>query len=281
MSEPHRLPDSSKPTLPAPAESSGTRPASMRERWAGLVSSTHSPRRWAVIAAAIRTADAASVDPFGAPVQRGDEAWCRVAITALESPAATQELPDVLASRCYADPDLLRAWLGAPAAYANHGRTIADGLNLVDWRTASHEAVHHAVANLVEQAQDAGVYGVAGFRVKAHRLVDTDDWHAGYLLVARPAFGPGLASDELVDDDIIPTHNHSIVDGAVRVLTNAATVVNAVLDRRDAAQPAPTPPAPGQTRGHAFRAGADRAGTADLNPPAVNPPTPPHSPRTR
>ena len=215
----------SEPLPPTPAEPSGARPPSMHDQWAELISSGHSPRRWAVIAAAIDTADDTSVDQFGEPVQRGDESWCRVAVTALESPAgaaAGQELPDALPARCFANPGLLRAWLDAPVAYADHGRTVADGLDLVDWATASFEAIHRAVANLVEQAQDAGVFGVDGYRVEV-QVVDTDDWHAGYLLVARPPFGPGLASDELDNDDLIATREPSFVDGAVQVLANAAT----------------------------------------------------------
>jgi hypothetical protein len=273
----------SEPTQPTPAEPSGARPPSMRDQWADLISSGHSPRRWAVIAAAIRTADDTSVDHFGEPVQRGDEAWCRVAITALESPAGAaraQELPDALAARCFADPGLLRTWLNAPVAYAKNGRTVADGLDLVDWATASFEASHHALANLVEQAQDAGVFGVDGYRLEV-QVVDTDDWHAGYLLVARPPVGPGLATDDLVDNDLIPTQHPSLVDGAVRVLTNAAAVVNTLLDSRDAAHAA-TPRTLGQSRGHPFRAGADPAATpAEPPPPAPGPPTVPRHPRTR
>src|SRR5690606_31041212 len=114
---------------PIPPHPTGPRPPSMREQWAELISTPHSPRRWAVIAAAIATADAASVDRYGEPVQRGDEAWCRVAITALESPtsaAAARELPDALPRRCFADPGLLHAWLDAPVGYREPDRTIAD-----------------------------------------------------------------------------------------------------------------------------------------------------------
>ena len=77
----------SEPTQPTPAEPSEARPPSMRDQWAELISSSHSPRRWAVIAAAIATGDDTSVDQFGEPVQRGDDSWCRVAITALERAA--------------------------------------------------------------------------------------------------------------------------------------------------------------------------------------------------
>jgi len=153
----------SEPT--APAEPAVPRPPSMRDRWAELISTRHSPRRWAVIAAAIGTADATPVDRFGQPVQRGDETWCQVAITALESPtsaASAQQLPDTLPQRCFADPGLLRAWLNAPVAYADHGRTVADTLELVDWATASHEAIHRALANTIEQGINISLNGKYG-----------------------------------------------------------------------------------------------------------------------
>jgi hypothetical protein len=272
----------SEPMPPIPALPSGIRPPSMRDRWAALISMRHSPRRWAVIAAAIATADAAPVDRFGEAVQRGDETWCGVAITALESPtsaAVAREVPDTLPQRCFASPDLLHAWLTAPAAYADHGRTVADGLDLVDWATASHEAIHQAIANTLEQAQDAGVFGVDGYRLEVHRLVDTDDWPAGYLLVARPPFGPGLAADQPVDDALISNQERSLVEGAVRMLTNAAAVLDAVLDARDAAQAA-TGPAPAQNRGQPFRHSAERATPTQPSPDAGGSTTP-RRPRSR
>jgi hypothetical protein len=275
MSEPHTSTD--------PAEPSASGPPSMRDQWAELISTRHSPRRWAVIAAAIATADAAPVDRFGEPVQRGDETWCRVAITALESPTSAEtarELPDVLPRRCFADPDLLRAWLTAPAAYGDPGRTVAEGLDLVDWATASHEAIHQAIANTLEQAHDVGVFGVDGYRLEVHRLVGTDDGPASYLLVARPPFGPGLTADEPVDDALIPTQERSIVEGAVQMLTNAAAILDAVLDTRDAAQ-TPMRPTASPRRGQPFRAGAEPAGGAQPPPPDAGVPTTPRRPRSR
>jgi len=272
----------SEPSPATSAESAVPRPPSMRDRWAELISTRHSPRRWAVIATAIGTADATPVDRFGQPVQRGDETWCQVAITALESPtsaATAQQLPDTLPQRCFADPGLLRAWLNAPVAYADNGRTVADSLALVDWATASHEAIHRALANTIGQAQDAGVFGVRGYRLEVNRLLDTDDWPAGYLLVARPPFGPGLAADGPVDDDLIPTRERSLVEGAVRMLTNAAAMLDAVLDARDAAQTA-THRTASQNRGHPFRNSAGRT-TGPEPPPDAGTPTTPHSPRTR
>ena len=290
MTDPERPADTTR-VDPAAAEQPGVespRRPSFRQRWAHVISSTHPPRQWAVIAAAIRTADAVPSDEFGEPVVRGDEAWCRVAVTALESPSsatAAQRLPDALPQRCLADADLLWAWLNAPAVYSHDGRIVADGLDLVDWGTASDEATHQAVENLLTQAQDAGVFGVRGYRVEA-QVVDTDDAHAGYLLVARPEFGPGLASTPLADEDLNAAQATSPVDGAVLMLASAAAVVDATLDIHDAAHhdastSGLTPAGP--RRGHAFPAPQDDGATTTAEPatPPPEPPAPTRNPRGR
>ena len=282
------MPDPDRPPQtpgPAAGEPASTSPAStFRDRWAQTVTSTQTPRRWAVIAAAIATADAARTDEFGDPVARGGEVWCRVAVTALESPASATaaHLPDRLPQRCFTDPDLARAWLTAPAPYAHHGATIADGLDLTDWDRASDEARHRAMDNLLTQAQDAGVFGVHGFRAQPHRVVDSDDAHAGYLLIARPEFGPGLASPPLADDDLIPTGTRSPLEGAVRILASAATIVDATLDAHDAAQHSRTEQPDHRRRGAAFRTAGHTDPASDAATPTLDPPTStPSRPRRR
>ena len=121
-----------------------------------------------------------------------------------------------------------------------------------------------------------GSQELAGFQV-----VDTDDWHAGYLLVTRPPFGPGLASDELDNDQLIPTYELSFVEDAVQLLTNTATVVDDVLNRRNTAQ-APASHTPEPSRGHPFRASSPTDATSPPPPSgATEPPTAPGHPRTR
>jgi hypothetical protein len=197
----------------------------------------------------------------------------------LESPSsatAAQRLPDALPKQCLADADLLWAWLNAPTMYSHDRRTVADGLDLVDWGTASHEATHQAVQNLLTQAQDAGVFGVSGYRVEAHRLIDTDDADAGYLLVARPEFGPGLASTPLADEELIPAQATSPLDGAILMLGAAAAVVDATLDIHDAAQHHAstsrlTPADP--RHGHAFPAPQNDGATTAATPARGGPRT--------
>jgi hypothetical protein len=145
-----------------------------RDRWAVMATTSHSPRRWAAITEAIRIADAAPRNAFGDTMIRGGEDWCRLAITALESPhiaARSERHPATLPDRCLADAALLGTWLNAPHAYANPVvATNADALSLVDWAEAGEDSVHRAMDNLLTAAQDVGVYGVSGFRIELHRL---------------------------------------------------------------------------------------------------------------
>jgi hypothetical protein len=140
-------------------------------------------------------------------------------------------------------------------------------MRLPDWRTATPPDVHEPMLLLLARAQNAGVFGVADHRIELHRLVDGGGHHSGFLLVARPDFGPGLASGPIPDDDLIPSRTRSSVDGAVQFLTYVAAIADATLDIRDAAQ-ADIRRAVGHSRwGHGFRSpittGTDTpAGTA-------------------
>jgi hypothetical protein len=208
------------------------------DRWAVLTTTPHSPRGWGGIAEAVRIADAVPRDAFGDTIIRGGEDWCRLAITALESPqiaARSKHHPATLPDRCLADADLLRAWLNAPHAYADPVvATNADALSLVDWAEASEDSAHRAVDNVLTAAQDVGVYGVSDFRIELHRLIDADSMDIGHLVVLRPDFGPGLASAPLPLGELVPGQRAKVA-GAVSVLTAIATIVNDTLDLRDTA----------------------------------------------
>ena len=211
-------------------------PASSRARWAELIGSSHTPRGWAVIAAAIQTADSAKVDAFGEALVRGSEDWCRVAITATEAPttanATAATVPDQLPDRCLYDGGLLRAWLSAPAAYADsHVATVADLVADRDFSQTADETTQEGLQRLVDAAQDAGVYGVHGYRIELHGVTGEDGWISRQLLVARPAAGPGLVG-ELVDR-LVPTVAVSGVDSALAVLSRVAREVNTILDGFD------------------------------------------------
>jgi hypothetical protein len=122
---------------------------------------------------------------------------------------------------------------------------------------------------------------IAPEELTGFQVVDTDDWHAGYLLVTRPPFGPGLASDELDNDQLIPTYELSFVEDAVRLLANTATVVDDVLNRRNTARP-PASHTTEPSRGHPFRASSPTDATSPPPPSgATEPPTAPGHPRTR
>ena len=266
-------------------------PQTFREQWAQLLTTTHTPREWAVITAAIHTADARRRDALGEAMVRGSEEWCRLAVIALESPhsAATHEgVPTALGERCRPDPDVIRAWLCAPDTNSyQRAATVADGLDLIDWAHASDESAHRAMDDLLTTAQHAGVFGVTGYRIElaGFQVVDGDDLPAGHLLVLRPEFGPGLASTLVPPGELTPATGNRM-DGAITVLATIATLVNSTVDSHDAADRAgigrhdPTPAqAPERTR--AFAA-PPHANAPDTTPPST-PPDPPsaRNPRRR
>ena len=284
------------PTRPRPQQpptvDSGADPAralTFREQWAQLLTTTHTPRQWAVITDAIDTADARRRDALGEAMVRGSEEWCRLAVIALESPhsAATADtVPTTLGERCRPDPDVIRAWLCAPDTNSYQpGATVADGLDLVDRAHASDESAHRAMDNLLTTAQDAGVFGVADYRIELHRVVDGDDIPAGHLLVARPEFGPGLAATLVPPGELTPATG-TAMDGAITVLANIATIVNSTLDSRDAASRAGVgrhDPTPAHTRERARVFPPPGHANAPGTTPPASPPDPPsaRSPRRR
>jgi hypothetical protein len=207
-----------------------------RDRWSILLTKPHTPREWDHIADAIAFADQAPVNRTGEPMTRGGEDWCRLAITALERPPrpAAEALPVLLPNRCLADRRLLEAWLNAPLAYADEGqRIVADRLDLVDWTDSNATQVHQGITRVLDAAQRAGLFGVHGYTIEVHAHTDEDLDPVGYLVVLRPALGPGLASRPLDEHSITPRWEPYPISGTVTSLINIATAANAVLDQRD------------------------------------------------
>ncbi|MDT5023737.1 MAG: hypothetical protein QOE61_163 [Micromonosporaceae bacterium] len=217
-----------QPAAPPPSASRRT----YRDQWAELMTTTgHTPHDWAVISDAIRVADSSQRDADSEPVDRGGEEWCRRAINAIAQPRRSYDtFPDVRPEECIADPDTIRTWLTAPAPWADQSVvTIADRIDLADWSQASDDRAHQCMDELIVSAQDAGVFGVSGYQAELVRTIDADSWYTGHLLVARPEFGPGLASPQLPDGALVPAGSTPL-EGAVAVLVNAANEVNTVLN---------------------------------------------------
>jgi hypothetical protein len=193
-----------QPQPAAPPTPASTR--TYRDQWAELMTTTgHTPRDWAVISDGIRVADSFQRDVDSEPVGRGGEEWCRRAITAIALPRSSYDsVPDVRPEECVADPDTIRTWLTAPAPWADQGVvTMADRIDLADWSQASEDRAYQCMDELIVSAQDAGVFGVSGYQVELVRTIDADSWYTGHLLVARPEFGPGLASPQLPDGAVV------------------------------------------------------------------------------
>jgi hypothetical protein len=163
------------PGTPADPAPHGRRSTS-RDSWFALMGTRHSPRVWAIIAAAITTADTATIASSGNRLTRGGEDWCRVALTAMESPAAAEHaatFPDRLPEHCLFDPELLRAWLRAPVASAFGDSfivTVADQVADRDWSQPPDETTQDALEALLVTAQMAGIFGIDGYDLELHGI---------------------------------------------------------------------------------------------------------------
>jgi hypothetical protein len=206
-----------------------------RQRWADLVTGSHTPRQWAVIVDAIRTADTAEHNRLGEPIVRGGEDWCRLAIVALEKPPTangTDQLPDRLNNRCLVESSLLRGWLNAPAAHGDD--TVADRLDLVGWARGDRELMQLSLHRLLNASQDAGLFGMVRHRLELYRVADIDAGLDAHLLIARPDVGAGLATPLLIDG-LLPSPGLDDIEAAIVAFHNVASAMNATLDAHEAA----------------------------------------------
>jgi len=183
-------------------------------------------------------------------------------------PPSTSPVP-----ACAADPDRIRRWLASPSAEpGSTHETVAD---VWDFGTRfTLNPAHHAV-NLVDQAQQAGVFGVPGHEITLlHVPGDEDIDEDGYLLLVDTPGGQRLCSDWLRIDEVgAPDLGRG---AAVDCLTSLASTVDAVLT-------APSSPAgqrPAEPTTSRVAAAFPPPGTpATANPPPPGVPTPAASDR--
>jgi hypothetical protein len=179
--------------------------------------------------------------------------------------------------QCAADPQRLHAWLTAASDLPGFSDvSVADTWGIDDEFTWDMPGIGARMATLVEQAQQAGVFGVPGHTIRL-RQVTTDDPDADPLIEHQVTLhlpsGATLAG-HLMPADHLTGDDTSGVTAAIEVLTNTATVVNELLD---AARRLATPPAPAPHRGFAA---LDLTAPASAAPETATPP-PARGRRTR
>jgi hypothetical protein len=206
--------------------------------------SSSSPSTAACVAAATRIAEQVwrhvAADPtLDTPTRAavtGAATWARTALTAYQhltggGAYAHLDIPDP--ARCRADTARLRAWLTERSDLPGFtDTTVAETWNLDDDFAWDADGIGARMATLIEQAQRAGVYGVAGYTIDLRHLTtdDPDDdpifehqvtlhTPSGAVLASAP-----MASDHLADDGL------SGVDAALAVLANTSVVVDELLD---------------------------------------------------
>jgi hypothetical protein len=197
---------------------------------------SHSRQEWKQIADAIRGADRvhgaaalAVTDP--APV-RGDDAWCQIAInmyTWLHSADAHRQSPDD-DPHCFADEDLVRAWLDAPwvpadAEYPTVAQMSGYDIAFEQGRLPDPSTI----TMLVDTAQDAGVFGIPRHRISLSRFFGdgTVNPHT-FIVTVRPPEGPRISSPLVGADRLLQVDGEPVAVIA-NVLRSVADVANDVL----------------------------------------------------
>ena len=115
---------------------------------------------------------------------------------------AHRPAPASPAPACAADPDRIRHWLASPSTDPGFtDETVAD---VWDFGTTFTTDPARNAVNLVDQAQQAGVFGIPGHHITLlHVPGDEDIDQDGYLLLIDTPGGQRLCSDWLRVDEIV------------------------------------------------------------------------------
>jgi hypothetical protein len=271
---------------------------------------SHTRQDWAQIADATRNADARlrHATPHAdahAPTMRGDDAWCQIACetyTRLHDAAAYGHRRPGGEPVCYADEDIIRAWLDAPWVPVDERLPTMLHAHGLDLRfDPDRQPAAASVTMLVSQAQDAGVFGIPDHRINLWRYFGDGTFpEHTYRVTVRPPDGPGITSS-LIGADELPSPGRDPVAVIVGVLQGVADVANELLNasstgqaaavqahRLRSGEPPPAPPVPRGveghtvgTRGQAFPPlGLHRTPAASAELPPSPPGPEPRRPRT-
>ena len=210
-------------------------------QWTDLVFGDHTAQQrawldaaWSIADVAGREIAAARREPPEALPVRGS-AWCRIALTAYHRLMADATRAAASPPPCVADADRIRAWLAGPSTdpgFESHTVAQAWGFDEIFTDDGPHN-----LTNLVDQAQQAGAFGVPGHQIVVWYLPDADPRLDGFLVTVDTPTGRRYCSDFLGYTDML-TPGLSGVDAALDCLTGLAATVDEILDPRPA-QPAP------------------------------------------
>jgi hypothetical protein len=175
---------------------------------------------------------------------RGDAYWCHVAVDTyrmLDAAGAYWHMTPGERSECYADDDLIRAWLDAPwVPPGDEPQTMLQAGGLDVEFEAGRLPDPASMTILVGLAQDAGVFGIPQHRVNLWRYFGDGTMPAHtFTVTVRPPDGPGWASSFVGADHLLPP-TRSPIDAIAGVLQGVAGVANRLLAARDG-PPDPVP----------------------------------------
>lgn len=129
-----------------------------------------------------------------------DELWHEHALAVYTTLAARPEPANLATLACVvAEPDSIRAWLDGPAPHTS-AVSMADHLRVrdagLDW---------HTIPDLIEQAQNAGLFGLAEHTIRAHPVIDDTHNTVGHVLTITTPDGDRLATAPITTDGPDPS----------------------------------------------------------------------------
>lgn len=189
---------------------------------------THSRHEWRRIVDAIRIADAALRQTVGdaAPRYRGDQTWCQIATTAYSQARGSIDVTGAQERACFADEDVIRAWLDAPWVPGGAEPATMAGVCGVDDAFRPGRAPDPAsVQLLVTGAQDLGLIGIPGVWIGLFYPSGDPTRGSVWQLAVGPGDGLGQPVGPLDVEHLLGSARTS-ADVVVAVLSRVAEVVN-------------------------------------------------------
>jgi hypothetical protein len=204
----------------------------------------HTRQEWTWIADAIQVADRVMndttnglADRVGQQAIRGDDEWCMAAVARYDSVRTASDYwhPDPATPiKCYADEQIIRAWLDAPwAPPGDHPHTMAEARGWDVLFEPDRPLNPLSLTILVDQAQKVGVFGAPNGRAElVHWVENGITRQDAHLVTVGQEVGPQRGSPMVGADRLIHP-GRTPVDAMVSALQSVARVVDGLLAARD------------------------------------------------
>jgi hypothetical protein len=180
------------------------------------------PKGGSMVMAAREIADQAvdAVRAHGSAVADHDTTWSRIAAAAYhelrgyDTAMYPATHPALTPPTCALERAEIRSRLNSPS-HPGARRSVAQRPRLDDsWRADGND-IAARLSRLVGDAQEAGVFGVAGHEIRLWQVADHDLYDDGYLITIQTPNGPHLAHGNLNPQELFGRAGRHGDDAAV------------------------------------------------------------------